>query len=85
MTIRSDDLLILHILQFGRITVGYKGKRRIYFKKAPVYSSSVQLCGQPAAVTVPVEQSYDSLWTCVMLPLITPHAGGVHYNLPKRM
>ncbi len=31
------------------------------FKKVPVYSSSVQRCGQPTAVTVPVEQSYDRL------------------------
>ncbi len=38
-----------------------KGKGRIYFKEAPVYSSSVQHCGQPTAVTVPVEQSYDRL------------------------
>ncbi len=38
-----------------------EGKRRIYFKKAPVYSSSVQRCGQPTAVTVPVEPSYDRL------------------------
>ncbi len=38
-----------------------KGKRRIYFKKAPVDTSSVQRCGQPTAVTVPVEQSYDRL------------------------
>ncbi len=38
-----------------------KGKRRIYFKKAPVYSSSVQRCGQPTAVAVPVEPSYDRL------------------------
>ncbi len=38
-----------------------KGKRRIYFKKAPIYSSSVQRGGQPIAVTVPVEQSYDRL------------------------
>ncbi len=38
-----------------------KGKRRIYFKKAPVYSSSDQLGGQPTAVTVPVEPSYDRL------------------------
>ncbi len=37
------------------------GKRRICFKKAHVYSSSVQPCGQPTAVTVPVEQSYDRL------------------------
>ncbi len=38
-----------------------KGKRRIYFKKAPVYSSSVQHCDQLTAVTVPVEPSYDRL------------------------
>ncbi len=38
-----------------------KGKRRIYFKKAPVYSSSVQLGSQPTAVTMTVEQSYDRL------------------------
>ncbi len=38
-----------------------KGKRRIYIKKAPVYSSSVQRCGQPTAVIVPVEPSYDRL------------------------
>ncbi len=38
-----------------------KGKRRIYFKKAPVDSSSVQRCGQPTAVTVPVEPSNDRL------------------------
>ncbi len=38
-----------------------KGKRRIYFKKAPVYSSSVQRCGQPTAVTEPVEPRYDRL------------------------
>ncbi len=38
-----------------------KGKRRIYFKKAHVFSSSVQRCGQPTAVTVVVEQSYDRL------------------------
>ncbi len=38
-----------------------KGKKRIYFKKSPVYSSSVQRCGQSTAVTVPVEQSYDRL------------------------
>ncbi len=38
-----------------------KGKRGIYFKKAPVDSSSVQLCGQLTAVTVPVEQSSDRL------------------------
>ncbi len=37
------------------------GKRRLYFKKAPVYSSSVQRCGKPTAVTVPVEPSYDRL------------------------
>ncbi len=36
-----------------------KGKSRIYFKKAPAYSGSVQRRGQPTAVTVPVEQSYD--------------------------
>ncbi len=38
-----------------------KGKRRIYFKKAPVDSSSVRRCGYLTAVTVPVEQSYDRL------------------------
>ncbi len=38
-----------------------KGKRRIYFKKAPVYNSSVQRYGQPTAVTVPVEPSYNRL------------------------
>ncbi len=38
-----------------------KWKRRINFKKAPVDSSSVQRCGLPTAVTVPVEQSYDRL------------------------
>ncbi len=38
-----------------------KGKRRIYFKKAPVDISSVQRCGQPAAMTVPVEKIYDRL------------------------
>ncbi len=38
-----------------------KGKKSIYFKKAPVDSSSVQRCGQPTSVTVPVEQSYDRL------------------------
>ncbi len=36
-----------------------KGKRRIYFKKTPVYSCSVQRCGQPTALTVPVEKRYD--------------------------
>ncbi len=36
-----------------------KGKRRITFKKAPVYGSSVQRFGQPTAVIVPVEQNYD--------------------------
>ncbi len=34
-----------------------KGKRRIYLKNGPEYSSSVQ----PTAVAVPVEQSYDGL------------------------
>ncbi len=38
-----------------------KVKRRICFKKAPVYGSSVQRCGQLTAVTVPVGQSYDRL------------------------
>ncbi len=38
-----------------------KGKRRIYFKKAPVDSSSVQRRGQPAAMTVPVEKINDRL------------------------
>ncbi len=38
-----------------------KGKRRIYFKKAPVDNNLVQRYGQPTAVTVPVEQSYDRL------------------------
>ncbi len=38
-----------------------KGKKSIYFKKAPVDSSLVQRCGQPTAVIVPVEQSYDTL------------------------
>ncbi len=38
-----------------------KGKRRIYFKNAPVDSSSGQRCGQPTSVTAPVEQSYDRL------------------------
>ncbi len=37
---------------------GKGGERSIYFKKAPVYSSSVQRCGQPTAVTVPGEQIY---------------------------
>ncbi len=67
-----------------------KGKRRIYLKKVPVYSSSVQRCGQLTAVTVTVEQSCDRLqssreavkngswWRCVTLPLIIPHAGGAH-------
>ncbi len=63
-----------------------KGKRRIYFKKAPVYGSSVQRCSQPTAVTVPVEQSYEKLQSSfktapsgdVTLPLIIPHAGGAH-------
>ncbi len=66
------------------------GMRRIYFKKAPVYSSSFQRCGQPTAVTVTVEQSCDRLqssreavengswWRYVALPLIIPHAGGAH-------
>ncbi len=66
-----------------------KEKRRIYFRKAPVYSSSVQRCSQPTAVIVAVEQSYDRLqssrevtqngvWRCVTLPLIIPLAGGAH-------
>ncbi len=38
-----------------------KGKRRIYFKKDPVYSISVQRYGQPTAMTVPVEPSCDRL------------------------
>ncbi len=37
-----------------------KVNRKIHFKKAPVYSSSVQRFGQPTTVTVPVEQSYES-------------------------
>ncbi len=32
-----------------------KGKRWIYFEKAPVYSSSVTRCGQPTTMIVPVE------------------------------
>ncbi len=33
--------------------------KRIYFKKAPVYSSSVQRFGQPTAVAVRGKQSYN--------------------------
>ncbi len=33
----------------------------MYFKKTPVHSSPIQRCGQPTAVTVPVEQSNDWL------------------------
>ncbi len=35
------------------------GGMRIYFKKAPVCSSSVQRFSQPTAARVPVEQSSD--------------------------
>ncbi len=62
------------------------GKRRIYFKKAPVYSCSVQRCIQPTAVTVTVEQSSDRLqigcsgkWqTCA---LIAKHVGPMVFLL----
>ncbi len=35
-------------------------------RKAPVYSNSVQHCGQPTVVAVPVQQSYGKLqWLLV--------------------